>query len=128
MPTYPTINGGVRTQRPWTKKRDFGTSVNDMPGGWKYAYGWRGTGLSGFPTDALPSFEINYPSITTAELATIKTHFDAVKGRWDTFDMIDPEDGVTSIANCRYGMDRMEISYPQRGQVALRVVIEEFNP
>lgn len=126
MATYPTINGGVTTQRPFTRTRVHRTTVNTMSTGKRYTYGWRATGLTGLPTRPLFVWELNYPVITPAEVETLEDFFRARAGRLEAFDFTDPEDGTT-YPNCRFGMDAMEIRYEGPNYCSTRVVIEEFH-
>lgn len=126
MAAYPTITGGVLTQRPFVRARTHRTIVNEMPSGKRHAYAWRAAGLSGLPTRPLFRWELSYSVISESEVDTLETFFRARKGRLEAFDFTDPEDS-TLYANCRFGMDSLEIRYEGPNHCSTKVIIEEFN-
>lgn len=91
MPYFPQINAnGIVTQRPYKVSHEFNTLAVDMPSGPRLKYGFRGTGLTNFPTGALGRFDLNYPSITDTEVATLKSFFTQMEGKLNEFIFLDP--------------------------------------
>jgi hypothetical protein len=88
---FPQINsGGVLTQRPYQGALHYATSVLELPCGLRQQWGWRGHGLTDFPTGPLGKWELNFQAITDAELAVLRTFFDSMRGRYGEFAYLDP--------------------------------------
>lgn len=126
--SYPTFSAGVVAQRPYVRIRRFFTQANDMESGLRYSWAWFGGGLSTFPTGALMSWELTYPVMTDADVATLENFFAGQWGRLLHFSFTDPDSGTT-YANCRFGMDGLEITKnaPNLNAVAA-VRIDEYYP
>jgi hypothetical protein len=91
MAYYPQIgNSLILTQAPYSASLDYGTVVKDMPTGMRYAYPLRGAGVTGYPTGPLWKFSVNYAGITDAEVNTLFTFFQSMKGRYSEFRFLDP--------------------------------------
>jgi hypothetical protein len=92
MPTiyYPQINGGTITQVPYKVTQSYSTSVVELPCGLRNTWGWRGMGLTNFPTGPLGKWEVNHAAITDAEVDTLRDFFVQMKGRFGQFTYLDP--------------------------------------
>lgn len=115
---YPTINGGVRTQRPFTRTARYRTSRNDMESGLRYAYSHR--------DDPLWSWTNSYPVITPTEAGTLLNFFVAMGGKYNTFSFTDPED-LSVHSNCRFGQDSITIQYVSVSHRSTTTTVEEFG-
>ena len=83
MPYFPQlIAGGVTVQRPCQVTQAALTSYEDQPTGRRYARSWR--------ANPLGRWVLNYPHLTDAELATLRTFFDSMGGRYGEFTFLDP--------------------------------------
>lgn len=92
MPVYfPQLNSaGLITQRPYRHTSGFLTDIKELECGIRSTWGWRGTGLIGFPTRGLGKFDVAFQSITDAELAVLRAFFDSMRGRYGEFTFLDP--------------------------------------
>lgn len=92
MPTYfPQLNAaGLLMQRPSQSSLNYQTMVAEVPGGNRNAFGFRGTGLTGYPTKPLGRWDLNYGALTDAELSVLETFFTQMKGRYGEFTFLDP--------------------------------------
>lgn len=128
---FPKLSSGLRAMLPYTQTRRFAVLLNDNPLGPRYSWAFYGGGLgpslvqpniAPFPTGALHAWELNYPVITDADLATIETHFRNQWGAWGLFSLTDPDDG-TVYPRCRYDMDQLVVSHngPNQSSVTLRI-------
>ena len=61
-----------------------------MESGRRYAFGFYGSGLIGFPTGPLRRFSVNFPTVSDVSLAELKTFFEARRGRYEEFEFLDP--------------------------------------
>lgn len=91
MPYFPQINSNmIITQLPYTTGQSYETVIQDLETGARYSYPRIDVGLDNFPTDTMSNFQVNYTSITDAEVATLLTFFRARKGRYGSFRFLDP--------------------------------------
>lgn len=91
MTYFPQISAsGVMVQRPYGQSVRFSTLVQDMPFGKRYSYSEWGGGLSRYPSGPLNRFELQYPSITDAEVAALQSFFTQAEGRLNEFTYLDP--------------------------------------
>jgi hypothetical protein len=87
----PQINGNmILTQLPYSVGSSFSTAAQDLETGIRWSYGYRGTGLTGYPSGPLGRFAINFPMITDAEVAALEAFHQSVRGRWMEFSLLDP--------------------------------------
>lgn len=137
--TFPVLSTGAACQRPYTQIVRYRTSSSDNPNGPTYKFAWYGAGLTGFPnggvnrsggTDVnvpgLMSWNLVYPAITDADMATLEAHFVQMNGSWQTFSFADPDSGTT-FSRVRYGMQLIEYRYVQKNQASTTIVLEETN-
>ncbi len=107
---YPLFSVGARAQYPYTRVLRFATIVNDMETGNRYSLSTIGGPFSNFPTDALHSWEIQYPLLTDVDLAVLEPFFMACMGRYRHFAFTDPDTGIV-YPNCRLDQDALAIRY-----------------
>lgn len=100
--TYPTINAGVITQRPFSSSRAYLTVRNDLPSGKRLSYAERSTPKL--------SWVCSYPAITTAELIPLLQFVVARGGRTKHFSFQDPETLVV-YESCRIDQDGVQVEY-----------------
>src|SRR5665213_3229277 len=87
---FPQINSNyILTQLPYESGSAFETIVGDVESGPRFTFPRRASGLDGYPQKPLFSGILNFPTITDAEAATLKTFFDAQYGRYGTFAFTD---------------------------------------
>lgn len=120
---FPTLANGATAMLPFQQLRRFAVLLNDNPNGIRYSWVWYGGGLSGFPTRSLRGFELSFPVLTDADLATIEAHFRNQWGRWSSFSFTDPDDSTT-YTKCRYDDDAIEIvnNGPNQNSLTLRIL------
>lgn len=91
MAIFPQINSNmIMTQLPYSAGQSYGTISQDVETGMRWTFPLRASGLSGFPTDTLRRFNLSFPTITDAEVASLKTFFESMRGRWGQFGLLDP--------------------------------------
>lgn len=91
MPFFPQIGpAAIITQYSYEFGDAFDTLVSDSPGGARFTFPQRGAGLASFPTTPLAKFSVNYANITDAEIATLLTFFNSMKGRYGSFSFLNP--------------------------------------
>ena len=117
MATYPTLASGASCPLPYTYTREYLNVTSDVPTGKRYSYNHRATPLM--------RWTLAYSQITDADVATLRTFFDAVKGAWDVFDFTDPET-ATNYAFCRLGSDRFEVTRTAPNENSLTMIIQEY--
>lgn len=140
--SYPFVSSNVvtnrfvATQRPWTGGETYYTNKVDLEVGYRYSYYWLQT--------PLVKYELNYPALNEAEAQTLENFFQSMHGRMYHFNFDDPDAYVAArqtpyswmtpnpsykqISNCRFDMDKIEITYAQPGQWATKVYIAQFIP
>ncbi len=124
--SFPAMACGAVTQLPYSRTDRHSTIKADQASGPRYSYSLYGGGLSGFPTGALHTWELNFPAISDADLATIENHFRAAWGRYRAFSFTDPDTAVT-YSKCRYDSDVMEIRHIQPNLSSTVLRIAEYN-
>ena len=88
---FPQVNANaITTQLPYVNGIAFQTIVQDVEVGIRFSYPLRGVGLTGFPTGPLGKFGVNYSQITDAEVASLLSFFESMKGRKTAFRFLDP--------------------------------------
>lgn len=114
---YPTINGGVVTQYPYSATRKWATTRNRMPNGKQWAWAeW---------TAPRRTWQLNYPNITPAEASDLLDCFVGAGGQWGSFSFTDV--GGAAYATCRFGMDSFNLRYLGKSECSVSgVVIEEL--
>lgn len=114
MPTFPLFADGSKTQFPLTESLRFQTLAAIVPSGERISYAERATGLR--------SWTIGGPSISDADLATLKAFFLARRGSWEAFDFVDPRTGAT-FTNCRFDQDTFDATAlgPDENRVEIRI-------
>lgn len=94
MPVYfPQINSNlILTQLPYSAGLAFDTVVQDVETAMRWAFSRRAN--TDLPDDysqlPLGKFNIGFSSITDAEVATLKTFFESMYGRYGEFRLLDP--------------------------------------
>lgn len=93
MPMYPQINAScILTQLPYTAGFSFDNPKIDLETGMRWSFARRGnlTLPSDYSPGAQSKYQLNYPSITDAEVAALYSFFQSMRGRWGTFGFLDP--------------------------------------
>jgi len=118
---FPALACGARAMLPYVQTRRFATLLNDNPIGPRYTWAWFIGGS--FPSQALRGWELSYPVLSDADLATRETHFRDNWGRWGGFSFTDDDD-TTVYPNCRYDADSLEIIHtaPNQSSLTLRIM------
>lgn len=115
MAAYPTFAFGGSAHIPFTEVVEMRNVVNRQPHGWQYAYNLRATPLR--------RFDITY-LLNASDLATLEAFWAARKGAWETFSFTHPDTAIT-YANCRFGMETLEVDCFEPGLFRVRVIIQE---
>lgn len=124
---FPTMANGKRAQLPYVQARRFAVLLNDNPIGPRYSYTWFAAGLTGFPTRSLRGWQLTYPNLTDADLATFEAHFRNNWGKWGgPWSFTDPDDAAV-YAKCRYDNDQLAIVNNGPNQNAITLQILETN-
>lgn len=124
---FPALANGLRTQLPYTQIRRYAVTRNiNARTGTAYTWTWFGGGLTGFPTGSLRGWELSYPVLSDADLATLETHFRNQWGMWSAFTFRDPETAV-DYPKCRYAHDDLEVVHQQMGISSLTLRVVETN-
>lgn len=120
---FPTLAGGYKAQLPYVQLRRAAVLLNDNPTGMRYAWTWLGGGLTGFPTGSLHGWELAFPLLSDADLATIEAHYRNNWGRWGLFQFTDPDDAAV-YTKCRYDVDQIDIvnNGPNLNSLTLRIL------
>ncbi|MEO8372378.1 MAG: hypothetical protein ABI806_24545 [Candidatus Solibacter sp.] len=121
---FPALASGARAMLPYVQTRRFDVMINTNPTGMQYAWTWfSGSMGATFPSRALLGWELTYPNLTDADLATRETHFRNNWGRYGLWTFTDPDDG-TDYPKCRYDMDVLEIVHngPNQSSMTLRIL------
>ena len=122
--TFPPLDSGAVTQRPWSKRRVYDTNHNDLEVGVRHALAFRGGGLSNFPTGPARAWDVQYPSISATEAERLVKFFLSQNGRSGVFDFTDPDTSVT-YNGCRFASDDLEVQYVGFNNCATAVTIEK---
>jgi hypothetical protein len=98
VPNYfPQTNAnGVITQNPYKTTQSFNSIVQEMPFARAFSTSQRGSGLNNFPTTPISNFAVGYTSVTDAEVATLQTFFDSMKGSLGSFIFLDPDGNLVN--------------------------------
>lgn len=108
--SVPTLTSGAVTQRPWTRRREFDTNVQDVPSGRRFATALRGGGLTNFRTEALRGWDLQFRAIRQSDLDLLVAFWLSKRGRFAEFDFQDPDTFVT-YSNCRFAADTLDVGY-----------------
>jgi hypothetical protein len=92
---YPTIDGGVITQIPYTAARRYLTTRVDMPSGLRYSRHER--------DNPLLAWTCSYPAARNTEAGTLMNFFTSMGGKWRAFTFTDPQTEVEYTA--RFSQD-----------------------
>lgn len=122
--SLPALPSGAVTQRPWSKRRKYETSMADMESGSRHSLSLRGGGLTGFSTLAARAWDIQMPSIPSATAILIADYFMSVSGRFGLFTFTDPDTAI-AYTDCRFGSDDLEVRYNGYNNCGLSFVIEK---
>lgn len=114
---YPTINGGVITQRPFGRSDNWRTGKNKLDSGPQYAW----TYLSA----PLYRWVLSYPVISMSEFVTLLNFFTSMRGRWQEFTFTDPQDASVHI-HCRLDVDQIEAKMVDPGYVSTSLIVSEY--
>jgi hypothetical protein len=85
-----------------------------MESGMRWSFSRRGnTDLSDYPIGSLGKFNLNYPSITDAEVAVLRAFMATTKGRYHAFRFLDPSGNLLKYSEDFSAMDWIKsgISY-----------------
>lgn len=115
MAAYPTFAFGGSAHIPFRETVEMRNVVNRQPHGWQYAFNLRATPLR--------RFEITH-LLNATDLATLEAFWAARKGPYESFSFTHPDTAVT-YANCRFGMETLDIEGFDPGLFRVRVVIQE---
>jgi len=116
LTAWPTINGGVMTQYPYSETRKWATAKAAMSNGLQYAYSrWV------YPKRM---WNLAYPVITATEAAALLTAFLQARGPWREFSLTDPRTGST-FSHCRLDSQSIQMTY-NAGTMATAVMIAEL--
>ena len=114
---YPTINGGVITQYPYSEIRKWNTSTNRMANGRQFSWSnW---------TAPRRAWKLNYPVITYAEALTILDMYLRMRGGWSTFTFYDPRIGTGVPYTARFSGNELGIKYQSVSLCSMSVELEE---
>lgn len=97
MPTpsvFPQIGSTkILTQLPYKSGYSFDTVTADLETGMRWSFSRRGnTDLDPdlYSLNPLGTFALSFQNITDAEVTSLRSFFDTVKGRWNTWRLFDP--------------------------------------
>jgi len=92
MAIFPQVNtrNYMMVQTPFGESQEYATILQPVQTGMMWAFGTRGAGLSGYPTGPLSRFAVAYSNITDAEINTLYSFFQSVKGSYGSFAFLDP--------------------------------------
>jgi len=107
---FPTLASGASAQLPYTQVRRFAVLLNDNPTGMRYAYTWIAAGLTGYPGRSLRGWELQYPIVSDADLATREGHFRDNWGKWGTWTFVDPDASALLTAGISSGATSIPVS------------------
>ena len=124
--SYPNLAIGLNAQRPYTRAHRYSVLHNFNPFGPQFSWAWIGTGLTGFPANALHGWQLDYAVLSDADLATLENFFMSQWGRYGSFSFTDSGDGVT-YSGVRFDSDSLEIHHEQIGVSSLSVRLVETN-
>ncbi len=114
---FPELNeSGIYTQLPFSPGQRFFISKSETDDGSRQAFYWYEWPLA--------VWEMNFPTITTEEIAVLRNFFDKCRGKWRTFKAKHPDNEDVTIENLRFDMDELEIEYqgPNHFSTKLRLV------
>lgn len=118
MPTFPTFDGGIVTQRPWSFGTRWKNQVTQIEHGPKHVYTRQSA--------VIRAWEVNYPNITDSEVGALHDFFYERHGRTESFDFTDPDSGTT-YSNCRFDQDELTITASDIDSNSVRVSIVQFQ-
>jgi hypothetical protein len=118
MSSFPTINGDIVSQKPYTSNASFLHSTNDMECGVRWAYSWR--------VNPLTAWTVTFNAITTTEVKTLEDFFNSMCGRYGTFTFTDLLDSSVHT-NCRFDQDTFEVTYQEPHKCSITLKIQEFS-
>lgn len=91
MTYFPQINGNlILTQLPYQSSQEYDSVAQDLDTGMRWTFPRRAAGLDGYPTVPLLKFNLNFPTITDAEVTTLAAFHDSMRGQWGEFRFLDP--------------------------------------
>lgn len=117
LSAWPTINGGVRVQLPFTNVSAFLTTKNQMPTGLQYAWTWRASPLMSWP--------LQYPLTTSTECGALFDAYAKALGAYHTFSFTDPNTG-TVYSKCRVGPQPIQRTYKGLNRNTVSLLIEQI--
>lgn len=86
-----------------------------MPHGYRYSYSVSATGKHKWMCSGV---------VSDADLATLEAFFVARKGRYETFDFVDPKTGTT-YTGCRFDSDELRIEHQGPNENSIEFVVVE---
>jgi hypothetical protein len=97
---FPQINANcIMTQLPYASELDYVTISQDVETGMRYTFPLRGAGLPSMPSGPLGKFQLTFPTITDAEVATLQAFYASMRGRWGQFGLMDPGGNLLQYSN-----------------------------
>lgn len=115
--SWPSINGGVMTQYPYSETRRWATIVNKMANGMQFAYSKY--------SSPKRLWNLAYPAITAAEASTLLSAFLNLGGAWREFSLVDPRTGI-AFPHCRIDSQAMALTYNARTMGTSVMIAELF--
>jgi hypothetical protein len=122
--SYPLMTSGAVCSYPYDNSPQEKTLCGKNPNGPRYATGYYGFGLAGYPTDALNNLTLAYTNVSDADLATYIDWFLAAGGAWSTFAYADPT-GPDVIPKCRFDQASLDITYLQKNASSFSVKLAQ---
>jgi len=117
MPSFPTFAAGESVHVPFTQTLEFFNVSNRRPHGWQYSYN--------VLADGLKRWTIQF-SLSDADLPTLQTFWDDMKGSYGEFEFPDPDTGVTTT-KCRFAQEALVIEQVGPNENLVTVQIQEYK-
>lgn len=119
MPSFPTFNNGIVSQLPYGEEDDFLNFENYLESGFVTNYSLN-------PTLPQKVFSVNFPNITTSEVATFEAFYQSVGGQLGTFQFI-ADDGTTFL-KCRFDASKYTVTYVGPNEYSLQCTVRAMVP
>jgi hypothetical protein len=116
-PSFPSINGGVLVQIPFSTAPSFKTFRNDLDSGKRISW-------AAWPVP-LNKWALSYPAITDAEVQTLVNFYLGQGGAVNQFSFIDADTGDFH-PTCYFGAQGIELTRVSPNLNSLRCSIEEY--
>lgn len=123
--TFPSLDSGAVTQRPWGHGDRFETLSVDMPAGQRYTTALRGGGLTGFSATPIRGWDLVFQTASEAEAQKFLKWFVGQNGKRGTFSFTDPISS-TVFTNCRHASDELTVTYNELNSAAFTLSVEQY--